>query len=65
MNGKSGGSSTKIGKPMPRTFKRDEEAIRNLTPDQYRVTQQCATEAPGAGEYLHGPRFASVWGLHS
>jgi peptide-methionine (R)-S-oxide reductase len=34
-------------------FRKDEEAIRKLTPEQYRVTQQCATEYPGTGEYLH------------
>ncbi len=28
------------------------EAIRNLSPEQYRVTQQNGTEAPGSGEYL-------------
>ena len=28
------------------------EAIRNLSPEQYRVTQQNDTEAPGTGEYL-------------
>ena len=34
-------------------FSKDEEAIRKLSPEQYRVTQQCATEYPGTGEYLH------------
>ena len=28
------------------------DAIRNLSPEQYRVTQQNGTEAPGSGEYL-------------
>ena len=28
------------------------EAIRNLSPEQYRVTQQNDTKAPGTGEYL-------------
>lgn len=28
------------------------EAIRNLSPEQYRVTQQNRTELPGSGEYL-------------
>jgi peptide-methionine (R)-S-oxide reductase len=37
---------------MP-TFRKDPEAISRLTPEQYRVTQQCATELPGSGEYLH------------
>ena len=31
---------------------RDEEAIRKLSPEQYRVTQQSGTEPPGTGEYL-------------
>jgi peptide-methionine (R)-S-oxide reductase len=38
---------------MMRKFSRDEEAIRKLSPEQYRVTQQAATEIPGSGEYLH------------
>jgi peptide-methionine (R)-S-oxide reductase len=29
-----------------------QEAIRNLSPEQYRVTQKSGTEAPGSGEYL-------------
>lgn len=29
------------------------KAIRNLTPEQHRVTQQNGTEAPGSGEYLN------------
>ena len=35
-----------------RKFSRDEEAIRKLSPEQYRVTQQSGTEPPGTGEYL-------------
>ena len=35
-----------------RKFSRDEEAIRNLSPKQYEVTQQSGTEPPGTGEYL-------------
>ena len=31
---------------------KNNEAIRNLSPEQYRVTQQNGTEAPGSGEYL-------------
>ena len=36
-----------------RKFSKDDEAIRNLSPEQYRVTQQSGTELPGTGEYLH------------
>ena len=36
---------------MPKSSKYNE-AIRNLSPEQYRVTQQNDTEAPGTGEYL-------------
>ncbi len=32
---------------------RDEAAIANLTPEQYRVTQQSGTERPGTGELLY------------
>jgi peptide-methionine (R)-S-oxide reductase len=35
-----------------RKFSKDGEAIRNLSPEQYRITQQNGTEAPGTGEYL-------------
>ena len=37
---------------MP-TYRKTPEAIARLTPEQYRVTQQNATERPGGGEYLH------------
>src|SRR2546423_15517601 len=37
---------------MMRKFSRDEKAIGKLSPEQYRVTQQSATEHPGTGEYL-------------
>ena len=37
---------------MP-TYKKDPEAISKLTPEQYRVTQQNATERPGTGELLY------------
>ena len=40
-------------KPTMRTFRRDEEAVRKLSPEQFRVTQQSGTERPGTGEYLH------------
>jgi peptide-methionine (R)-S-oxide reductase len=39
-------------KRMP-NYKKTSEAIAKLTPEQYRVTQQSATERPGTGEYLH------------
>ena len=34
-------------------FRKSPEAIAQLSREQYRVTQQCGTEAPGSGEYLH------------
>ncbi|MGD9803957.1 MAG: peptide-methionine (R)-S-oxide reductase MsrB [Hyphomicrobiaceae bacterium] len=34
-------------------FKKTDEAIARLTPEQYRVTQESGTERPGTGEYLH------------
>ena len=33
-------------------FTKSDEAIRKLSPEQYRVTQQNGTERPGTGEYL-------------
>ena len=36
-----------------RQFNRDPAVIKSLSPEQYRVTQQGATEMPGSGEYLH------------
>ncbi|MDO1527842.1 peptide-methionine (R)-S-oxide reductase MsrB [Fulvimonas sp. R45] len=35
------------------TYRKTPEALARLTPEQYRVTQQSATEYPGTGEYLH------------
>ena len=43
----------KLQKPTMRNFRRDEEAVRKLSPEQFRVTQQSGTERPGTGEYLH------------
>jgi peptide-methionine (R)-S-oxide reductase len=33
-------------------YQKTEEAVARLTPEQYRVTQQSATERPGTGAYL-------------
>jgi methionine-R-sulfoxide reductase len=33
-------------------YRKTPEAISDLSPEQYRVTQQNGTEAPGTGEYL-------------
>ena len=33
-------------------YRKTSEAISGLSPEQYRVTQQSGTEAPGTGEYL-------------
>ncbi|HEY8947528.1 MAG TPA: peptide-methionine (R)-S-oxide reductase MsrB [Rhizomicrobium sp.] len=38
------------------TYTKSAEAIAKLTPEQYRVTQQSATEAPGTGEYLNNKK---------
>lgn len=37
---------------MP-TYSKDPAAVSRLTKEQYRVTQQGATEMPGTGELLH------------
>jgi peptide-methionine (R)-S-oxide reductase len=37
---------------MP-TYKKTPEALSKLTPEQFRVTQQSATEMPGTGPLLH------------
>lgn len=34
-------------------YRKDAEAVARLSPEQYRVTQEAATERPGSGEYLH------------
>ena len=44
-------ANTDDKKPALR-FGKDPAAISSLTPEQYRVTQQGATEMPGTGEYL-------------
>ena len=33
-------------------YRKDAAAVAKLTPEQYRVTQEAATERPGTGEYL-------------
>jgi peptide-methionine (R)-S-oxide reductase len=35
------------------TYRKDPKAIGRLTAEQYRVTQEAATEFPGTGEHLH------------
>jgi peptide-methionine (R)-S-oxide reductase len=37
-------------------YRKTPEALARLTPEQYRVTQESATERPGTGEYLHNHR---------
>jgi peptide-methionine (R)-S-oxide reductase len=34
------------------TYKKDPDAIARLTPEQFRVTQQSATERPWSGQYV-------------
>jgi peptide-methionine (R)-S-oxide reductase len=34
-------------------YAKTDEALKRLTPEQYRVTQQSGTEYPGTGELLH------------
>ena len=34
-------------------YRKTQEAISKLTPEQYHVTQRSGTERPGTGEYLH------------
>ncbi len=35
------------------TYNKSEAAVAQLSPEQYRITQQNGTEPPGTGEYLH------------
>ena len=34
-------------------YRKTEEAVARLTPEQFRVTQESGTEYPGTGEYLN------------
>jgi methionine-R-sulfoxide reductase len=36
-----------------KTYTKSPEAIAQLTPEQFHVTQRSGTERPGTGEYLH------------
>ena len=36
-----------------KSYSRNPEAIAKLSPEQFRVTQESATEYPGTGEYLN------------
>jgi len=45
-----------LPKPTMRSFRKDEAAVRKLTPEQFRVTQRRGTERPGTGEYLHNKK---------
>ena len=38
------------------SYRKDPDAIARLNPEQYRVTQESATERPGTGELLHEKR---------
>ena len=37
-------------------YRKTAEAVARLTPEQYAVTQESATERPGTGAYLHNKR---------
>jgi peptide-methionine (R)-S-oxide reductase len=34
-------------------YRKTPEAVQKLSPEEFRVTQQSGTEAPGSGQYLH------------
>src|SRR6185295_17203735 len=52
IHGGSGQSIPPRGDIHMRTFSKNDGAIQKLSPEQYRVTQENGTEAPGTGEYL-------------
>lgn len=37
-------------------YGKSNASIANLSPEQYRITQQSGTERPGTGEYLHNKK---------
>ena len=37
-------------------YRKTDEALRRLTPEQFYVTQESGTERPGTGEHLHEKR---------
>ena len=39
-----------------KTYSKSQDAVKRLTPEQFRVTQQSGTERPGTGEYLYEKR---------
>ena len=45
-------SNIELRSEQTQTFTKSEEAIRKLSPEQYRVTQQHGTEIAGTGKYL-------------
>ena len=45
-------SSTQLRSEQTQKFTKSDEAIRSLSPEQYRVTQQHGTEIAGTGKYL-------------
>ncbi len=40
---------------MP-SYTKTPEALKKLTPEEFRVTQQSGTERPGTGKYLHNKK---------
>jgi len=42
--------------PSMTAYNKTDDAISKLTPEQYRVTQESATERPGTGEYLYNKK---------